>query len=62
MLLDYAERLLRWLRKRNPPTGDPWSSVRQPVRRGPPSRNAGVALQEPHPKRLINLFGATLKD
>jgi hypothetical protein len=62
MLRDYAERAFRWLRGRRPPPSDPYSSVRQPVRRGPPSLAAGVALQEPTPRSSgINVFGAMLK-
>jgi hypothetical protein len=61
MFRDYAERALGWLRGRRPPPGDPDSFVRQPVRRGPPSLAAGVALEEPAPRSSINLFGAMLK-
>jgi len=61
MLRDYAERALGWLRGRKPPPSDPYSSVRQPVRRGPPSLAAGVALEEPAPLSSLNLFGALLK-
>jgi hypothetical protein len=57
MLRDYARRLARWLTGRRPPPDDPYSSVRQPVRRGPPSLNASVALDEPRPWRNTNLFG-----
>jgi hypothetical protein len=56
MLRDYAERAWRWLTRRKHPPFDPFSSVRQPVRRGPPSRNAGVALAEPTRRRSINLL------
>jgi hypothetical protein len=61
MLRDYAERVVRWLSGRRPPPHDPDSLVRQPVRRGPPSLAAGVALQEPRPPSSINLFGLMLK-
>jgi len=61
MLRDYADRVYRWLSGRKRPPGDPDSFVRQPVRRGPPSRSAGVALEEPQPPSSINLFGAMLK-
>jgi len=52
MLRDYARRLARWLTGRRQPPDDPYSSVRQPVRRSPPSLNASVALDEP--RRLVN--------
>jgi hypothetical protein len=56
-LREYAERAWNWLRKRGAPPHDPWSRVRQPLRRGPSSRGAGVALDEPAPRRSLNLFG-----
>jgi hypothetical protein len=61
MFGNYADRLFRWLRGRRPPPGDLDSFVRQPVRRGPPSLAAGVALEEPASRSSINLFGAMLK-
>jgi hypothetical protein len=61
MFGEYADRLFRWLRGRKPPPSDPYSFVRQPIRRGPPSLAAGVALEEPAPRSSINLFGAMLK-
>jgi hypothetical protein len=61
MLRDYAERVMRWLNRRRRPPNDPDSFVRHPVRRGPPSLNAAVALEEPAPRRLIDLFGALLR-
>jgi hypothetical protein len=53
MLLDSVTTILRRLIRRElrpsdpPPPGDPYSWVRQPVHRGPSSRSAGVALDEP---------------
>jgi hypothetical protein len=62
MFGDYADRVLRWLSGRKPPPpGDPDSMVRQPVRRGPPSLAAGVALEEPAPQSSLNLFGVMLR-
>jgi hypothetical protein len=61
MLRDYADRVFRWFGGRKPPPHDPDSFVRQPVRRGPPSLAAGVALEEPTPRSNLNLFGAMLK-
>jgi hypothetical protein len=61
MLRDYADRVFRWLSGRRPPPDDPDSFVRQPVRRGPPSLAAGVALEEPAPRSSTNLFGLMLK-
>jgi hypothetical protein len=65
-LRDYAGRVFRWLGGRKPsghkpPPDDPESFVRQPVRRGPPSLSAGVALEEPAPPSSLNLFGVMLK-
>jgi hypothetical protein len=57
MLQHYVKRALRWLRGPKPPPHDPDSFVRQPVRRGPPSLAAGVALEEPAPPNKLNLFG-----
>lgn len=59
MVRVYAERFWQWLSGRTPPQ-DPYSSVRQPVRRGPPSLNAAVALDEPTPRLSINLLGRVL--
>jgi hypothetical protein len=61
MLRDCADRVLRWFAGRKPPPDDPDAFVRQPVRRGPPSRSAGIALEEPVPQSSLNLFGAMLK-
>jgi hypothetical protein len=66
MLQQYVDRALRWLRALQPrgpqpPPDDRDSFVRQPVRRGPPSLAAGVALEEPVPPSNLNLFGALLK-
>ena len=61
MLRDYVQRLMRFLTGRKPPPHDPWSLVRQPLRRGPPSLNAAIALEEPAPQRSLNLFGAMFR-
>jgi hypothetical protein len=61
MLGNFADRVLRWLSGRRSPPSDSYSSVRQPIRRGPPSLAAGVALEEPAPQSSINLFGAMFR-
>jgi hypothetical protein len=60
MIRRCAASLLRWLRGRRPPPEDPYGYVRHPVRRGPPSRASGIALDEPRPRRLLSLFGTRL--
>ena len=60
MVRRYAKRVLKWLTGRDRPPEDPFSSVRQPVRRGPPSLSAGIALAEPGPPRISRLFGIRL--
>jgi hypothetical protein len=60
LLHNYIERVLRWLTGRRPPPEEPFNSVRQPVRRGPPTRSARVALEEPPPLQRINVFGIKL--
>lgn len=48
MIKRLLEALRRLLRKRRPPEPiDPYVGVREPVRRGPPSRSGAVALEEP---------------
>jgi len=61
MLRNYADRVFRWLGGRKPPPHEPDAFVRQPVRRGPPTLAAAVALEEPAPRSSINLFGVMLK-
>lgn len=57
-MLELAKRALRWLTGRAPePPGDPYASVRHPVRRGPSPRSAAVALEEPPPRGRVNLYG-----
>jgi hypothetical protein len=59
MLGKYIDRAMSWFRGPKPPE-DPDAGVRQPVRRVPPSRSAGVALEEPVPPSNLNLFGILL--
>lgn len=54
-LLEALKDKLRGWWRRHPP-GDPWSRVRQPLRRGPSSRSAGVALEEPPARGITDLF------
>lgn len=56
-LLEYVEKAWNWVRRRGSLPDDPWSRVREPVRCGPSSRSGGVALDEPAPRRVVNLFG-----
>ncbi len=51
MLRRYVVKIKEWLLGRKAPPEDPYASVRQPVRRGPPSLRAGVALEEPPPHK-----------
>jgi GrpB-like predicted nucleotidyltransferase (UPF0157 family) len=46
ILTNLVQTLRRWL-KRNPEEQDPYARVRVPVRKGPGSRSAAVALEEP---------------
>ena len=57
MLLDSVKSILRRLIRREPPPGDPYSWVRHPVHRGPSSKSAAVALDEPREPEQTNLFG-----
>lgn len=60
LLRNYVECILRWLTGRRPPPEDPFNAVRQPVRRGPPTRSARVALEQPLPLQRTNAFGINL--
>jgi hypothetical protein len=44
--MSILRKLLRWLRFGRDPR-DPWSRVREPVRKGPKDRSGAVALREP---------------
>ncbi|MBS1877744.1 MAG: hypothetical protein JSU00_31330 [Acidobacteria bacterium] len=57
-MIQLAKRALRWLtgRAQDPP-GDPYASVRQPVRRPPSSRGAATAVEEPNEPTRLSLFG-----
>lgn len=57
MLREFAQRIMHWFTGRGSPPEDPFSAVRQPVRRSPPTLSAGVALDEPAPPRRTNVFG-----
>jgi hypothetical protein len=54
MLRRYAFELREWLFGHRKPPEDPYASVCQPVRRGPPNLRAGVALDEPPPRKWFN--------
>jgi hypothetical protein len=57
----FAANVRRWFTGQNPePPEDPYSSVRHPVRRGPPSRASAVAMEEPPEPKHLMLFGIRL--
>jgi len=57
-ILPTLRNLVRALLRRDPAEPeDPYSSVRVPVRRGPPGRAAAVALEEPQEPKRLSLFG-----
>jgi hypothetical protein len=49
-------KLQSLLRRRSEPR-DPYAYVTAGLKRGPNGRSSAVALGEPQPKRLLNLFG-----
>jgi len=57
------QNMLRRLLRRNPAEPqDPYARARVPVRRGPSSRSAAVALEEPQEPKHLNLFGRWTSD
>lgn len=56
LLEELKQKVRSWIRRGPFRPEDPWSRVRQPVRRGPSSRGAGVALEEPPPRRFTDLY------
>ncbi len=56
-----VSKLQRLLRRRSEPQ-DPYSYVTAGLKRGPSGRATAVALEEPTPRRLLNLFGRRMND
>jgi hypothetical protein len=58
--MKFAQRVIRrlqnWFRKPAEPE-DPYACVMAGLKRGPSGRSAAIALEEPEPRRLLNLFG-----
>ena len=56
----FAQTIIRrvwsWFRRPAEPQ-DPYAYVTSGLKRGPGGRSAAVALEEPEPKRRLNLFG-----
>jgi hypothetical protein len=52
---DFIRRVRNWFRRPEPQ--DPYAYVTADLKRGPGGRSAAVALEEPEPKRVLNLFG-----
>jgi hypothetical protein len=48
---------LRSLLRRHSEPQDPYAYVTANLKRGPGGRSSAVALEEPKPKRVLNLFG-----
>ena len=53
---ELISKLQRLLRRRSEPQ-DPYVYVTAGLKRGPGGRSSAVALEEPEPKRFLNLFG-----
>jgi hypothetical protein len=55
----FAQQLIRrvrsWFRRSEPQ--DPYAYVTAMLKRGPGGRSSAVALDEPEPRRFLNLFG-----
>jgi hypothetical protein len=51
-----VRRVRSWFRKPTEPQ-DPHAYVTAGLKRGPGGRSAGVALEEPEPKRVVSVFG-----
>jgi hypothetical protein len=53
---DLINKLQKLLRRRSEPQ-DPFAYVTADLKRGPGGRSSAVALEEPEPRRVLNLFG-----
>jgi hypothetical protein len=53
---DLINKLQSLLGRRSEPQ-DPYAYVTANLKRGPGGRSSAVALEEPEPKRALNLFG-----
>ncbi|HEY4930299.1 MAG TPA: hypothetical protein VII23_01905 [Terriglobales bacterium] len=53
---DLINKLQKLLRRRFEPE-DPFAYVTADLKRGPGGRSSAVALEEPEPRRVLNLFG-----
>ena len=53
---DFVHKLQKLLRRRSEPQ-DPYAYVTVGPKRGPGGRSAAVALEEPQPRRTLNMFG-----
>ena len=54
--LKFLGRLKTWFRKPAEPQ-DPHAYVTANLKRGPGGRSSAVALEEPQPSRVLNMFG-----
>ncbi len=58
--MSFAQRLIRGLQtlfRKRPEPQDPYAYVMAGLKRGPGGRSAAVALEEPVPQRVLNVFG-----
>jgi hypothetical protein len=53
---EVINKLQKLLRRRSEPE-DPFAYVTADLKRGPGGRSSAVALEEPEPRRVLNLFG-----
>ncbi len=53
---ELVNKLQKLLRRRSEPQ-DPYAYVTASLKRGPGGRSAAVALEEPEPRRVLNMFG-----
>ena len=60
--MSFAKRVLSRIQKffRRSEPQDPYAYVIAGLKRGPSGRSSAVALEEPQPRRFLNLFGRQL--
>jgi hypothetical protein len=62
--MSFAQRIIRrlqsWFRRSEPQ--DPYAYVTAGLKRGPGGRSAAVALDEPKPYRILDVFGRRQAD
>jgi hypothetical protein len=57
---NFIRRLRNWFRRSEPQ--DPYAYVAAGLKRGPGGRSAAIALDEPKPHRILDVFGRRQAD